>query len=410
MSESTRTQVLIVGGGMIGLSFAAALGQAGIDAVAIDRDSPEARTDPGYDIRTTAISYGNRRLLEGLGIWPALEPEAAPILDIRIADGNAPVFLHYDHTEVGDEPFGHIVENRTIRRAMLAALDAAPTVAHRAPAALAALETAPAGITARLSDGRRITADLVVGADGRGSLVRRLAGIGTTGWAYRQKAIVCAIAHEVPHDGVAVEHFYPDGPFAILPMRDDEHGTPRSSIVWTVPERRADAFLRLPENDFSDELQRRAGDFLGRVRWIGSRAAWPLGVLHAERYTADRVALIGDAAHAIHPIAGQGLNLGMRDVASLAEILADSARLGLDLGWPDGLARYQRWRRADVLSLIAVTDGLNRLFSNDLPPVRVARDIGLAAVGRLPPLKRFFMRHAMGTVGQLPRLLRGESL
>jgi 2-octaprenyl-6-methoxyphenol hydroxylase len=405
-----RTQVLIVGGGMAGLTLAAALGTAGVDVILVDRDAPDARTAESFDGRTTAIAFGSYQAMRGAGIWQHVEHQAEPILDIRIADGATPVFLHYDHREVGDDPFGLIIENRLLRLGQFARLDELPSVTHLAPAAVTALDRTPNGATARLADGRLIRAELVVGADGRGSFVRRTAGIGTMTWRYRQKAIVCVMAHELPHNGLAVEHFMPAGPFAVLPMTDDADGTHRSSIVWTERPDLADTAMALPEEGFDAELQRRVGDYLGAVRHIGRRFIYPLGVLHADSYVSQRLALVGDAAHAIHPIAGQGLNMGLRDVAALAEIVADAARLGLDVGDPDGLARYQRWRRVDNLTLVAVTDGLNRLFSNEFLPVKLARDAGLAAVGSLPPLKRFFMRHAMGTVGELPRLIRGEPL
>jgi len=405
-----RTQVLIVGGGMAGLTLAAALGTAGVEVVLVDRDSVAARTAPGFDGRTTAIAHGSQRLMEAAGLWPALAPDAEPILDIRIADGGAPVFLHYDHREVGADPFGHIIENRLLRLGQFARLEALPSVTALAGTAVASIDRGPAVARATLADGRVVCAELIVGADGRGSFVRRSAGIDTVSWRYRQKAIACTMAHEAPHHGVAVEHFQPAGPFAVLPMTDDPDGTHRSSIVWTEREHLADALAALPDPQFDAELQRRVGDYLGRVRVVGRRWVYPLGVLHANAYVAPRLALVSEAAHGIHPIAGQGLNMGLRDVAALAEIVVDQARLGLDAGDAEALARYERWRRFDNLSLVAVTDVLNRLFSNDIPPIRLARDTGLAMVGRLPPLKKFFMRHAMGVVGQLPRAMRGEGV
>ena len=405
-----RTRVLIVGGGLAGMTLASALGKAGVETVIVDRDPIEARTAGGFDGRTTAIAHASKRMMESIDLWQAVDADAAAILDIRIADDQAPVFLHYDHQEVGDEPFGHIVENRLMRLAQIARLQALPSVTMISGIAVSALSFGPGLATATLGDGQEIRAELVVGADGRGSFVRRTAGIGTMSWRYRQKAIACTMQHEHPHEGVAVEHFMPAGPFAVLPMTDDADGTPRSSIVWTESEDRAEGFANLPEPDFDHELQNRVGDYLGRVRHVGGRWVYPLGVIHADRYIGPRLALISEAAHGIHPIAGQGLNMGLRDVAALAEIIVDGARVGLDVGDPDGLTRYQRWRRLDNVMLVAVTDGLNRLFSNRIPPVRMARDFGLGMVGRVPPLKRFFMRHAMGVVGELPRLLRGAPL
>ncbi len=241
--------------------------------------------------------------------------------------------------------------------------------------------------------------------DGRNSPLRRAAGIRTIEWNYPQVSIVCTVSHEAPHRGVAVEHFLPAGPFAILPMTGH-----RSSIVWTERADLAPRLMALDDAGFTRELARRFGDFLGALEVVGPRWSYPLSLMHAERYSAPRLALVGDAAHVIHPIAGQGLNLGIRDIAALAELVVDARRLGLDIANPDALERYERWRRFDNVMLAAVTDGLNRLFSNALPPVKLARDLGLAAVDRLPPLKRFLMRHAMGVVGDLPRLVRGEPL
>lgn len=405
-SDDIRCDVLVVGGGLAGLSLAAALGTAGVETVCVDRDSPAARTDLAFDGRTTAIALGSRRILEGGGAWAHVPEDAAgAILEIRVADRNSPLFLHYDHREVGDEPFGWIVENRDLRVALFARLAELPSVRHLAPAAVEGLERTPHSVRARLADGRMVRAALVVGADGRDSMVRRWAGIRTLGWSYPQTAIVCCIRHEFPHHSVALEHFLPAGPFAVLPMAGD-----RSSIVWTERRDSAAAYLSLPPARFHAELERRAGEWLGRVETIGRRFSYPLSLLHAEAYAGDRVALVGEAAHAIHPIAGQGLNLGLRDVAQLAETVVDRLRLGLDPGDRAALAAYQRRRRLDNVGLAAVTDGLNRLFSNAIPPVRLARTMGLAAVGRMPPLKRFLMRHAMGTTGPLPRLARGEAL
>jgi len=255
-----------------------------------------------------------------------------------------------------------------------------------------------------------LRAHLVVAAEGRGSPLRAAAGIPVTAWDYPQSGIVCTVAHTEPHGGVAHEHFLPAGPFALLPMTDAADGSPRSSLVWTERRRLVPAMLALDDEAFGAELQRRFGPSLGTLRPAGRRWSYPLSLMHAERYIAHRLALVGDAAHVIHPIAGQGLNLGLRDVAALAETVVEARRLGLDLGDATVLARYQQWRRFDNTVLMIATDGLNRLFSNDLAPLRLARDVGLAAVNRLPPLKRLFMRHAMGLVGDLPRLIRGEAL
>jgi 2-octaprenyl-6-methoxyphenol hydroxylase len=405
-----RVDALIVGGGMVGACLAAALGSAGLQVTVIDRSAVEDRLDRGYDGRASAIAQGSKRVLESIGVWDGMAAAAEPILDIRVSDGVSRLFLHYDHRDVGEGPLGYIVENLAIRDALYARLAALDTVAVRAPVSLEALEPGAGGTIAHLSDGTVVIAALVVAADGRRSALRRQAGIAVTEWSYPQTGIVCTMGHERPHGGVAHERFLPAGPFAVLPMTDDPEYGHRSSIVWTERNDLAPAMLALSNADFSAELGRRFGDWYGTVRVIGGRWSYPLSLLHAERYVGDRLALVGDAAHAMHPIAGQGLNLGIRGVAALAEALVDAARLGLDIGAPSVLERYQRWRRVDAVTLLAATDGLNRLFSNDVAPVRLARDLGLAAVNELPPLKRFFMRHAMGLIGELPRLARGERL
>lgn len=406
-----RCRVIVVGGGMAGLTLAASLGTAGVETVVIDRDSEATRTAAHLDGRTTAIALGSRRLLDAAGIWAEVAEQGAPILDIRIADGQAPVFLHYDHNEVGAEPFGHIIENGLLRAGMFRRLAALPSVTALASAAVSGIDLTADGASAVLEDGRRITGELLVGADGRGSFVRDAAGIDAVRWQYKQKAIACTMLHEEPHEGLAVEHFLPPGPFAVLPMTDDADGRHRSSIVWTDSADGAPAYAALSEDEFNAELQARVGDYLGAVRLAGKRFVYPLGVIHANRYIDRRMALVGDAAHAIHPIAGQGLNIGLRDVAALAEIVIDRARLGLDVGDAEALTTYQRRRRLDNVMMVAVTDVLDRLFSNDIRPVQLARDLGLAAVKRLPPLRRFFMRAAMGTAGvDLPRAIRGDVL
>jgi 2-octaprenyl-6-methoxyphenol hydroxylase len=389
---------------------------------------PAQQRDEAFDGRSSAIARGTQQALQVLGLWQGMAPAAAPILDIRISDGRlgtgraggaSALHLHFSHQEVATaedaRPLGYIVENTAIRRACLDRARSVARIDLRAPADLAEVDRRPGGVTARLSDGTAIRARLLVAADGRGSVQRQAAGIKVTELGYGQTAIVATIAHSLPHGGVAHEHFLPSGPFALLPMTDasDDSGRPlhRSSLVWTERRALVDAMMALDEAGFAAELQRRFGDSLGRLAlWGGRRWTHPLSLLHAERYIDTRLALIGDAAHGIHPIAGQGLNLGLRDVAALAECIVDARRLGLDVGSATVLERYQRWRRLDNMALIAATDSLNRLFSNDLPPVRLLRDLGLAAVNRMPPLKRFFMRHAMGLVGDLPRLVKGETL
>ena len=399
-------ELLIAGGGLTGLLVGVACGGAGLDVAIVDRQDPAELAAAEFDGRSSAIAYGSQRVFEGLGLWPRIAPDAEPIREIRVADGDAPLFLHYDHRELGTAtPLGYIVENRVLRRALMDRAASIANVRFHAPVAVDSVSGSPLAATAALSDGRQIRARLVAAADGGASPLRRAAGIRTVEWEYPQTGIVTTVRHRRPHDGVAVEHFLPAGPFAILPMTGN-----RSSIVWTENAMLAPRLVGLADTGFAAELSARFGDFLGPVEPVGPRWTYPLRLLLAERYVATRLALVGEAAHTIHPIAGQGLNLGIRDVAALAELIIDARRLGLDIGDDPLLQRYQQWRRFDALALAAVTDGLNRLFSNALPPVQFARDIGLAVVNRLPPLKRLLMRDAMGTLGDLPRLVRGEPL
>lgn len=406
----TDTDVLIVGGGLAGLTMALALASGGVRTTVVERAEPAAMRQHAFDGRTSAIAYGSAKIFDGIGVWSALTADAQPILDIRVADGNlidgvSPLFLHYDHRDVGSDPMGYILENKNMRNVLFDAVEAADLVTLIAPASIEDVDRGAYPVRAKLADGRTITAALVIGADGRNSPMRRLADIKAAQFRYDQTSIVCTVTHERPHNGVAVELFLPGGPFAMLPMTGN-----RTNIVWSENTELAETLMALDDAEFAAELSRRFGEWLGGIELTGPRFKFPLGLLHAERYIDKRLALVGDAAHAIHPIAGQGFNMGLRDIAALAEIIVDAKRLGLDIGAADQLARYQRWRRFDNTLLATVTDGLTRLFSNDIPPVRLARDLGLAAVGKVPPLRRFFIRHAMGVVGDLPRLVRGEPL
>jgi 2-octaprenyl-6-methoxyphenol hydroxylase len=396
--------VAIVGGGMVGLTLATGLARAGVRVALIERDRLDALAAAAFDGRGSAIAAGSQRILVGLGVWAGMAADAEPILEIRVADGASPLFLHYDHADLGEGPLGWIVENAVTRRALTEAVrEAGVEVIDGATVAGAVYGGDEA--TLALDGAGEVRARLVVAADGRGSPIREAAGIRAVRWSYPQTGIVCSVRHELPHRGVAHEHFLPAGPFAILPMTRN-----RSSIVWTERSELAPGLVALDDAGFAAELRARFGTFLGEVTPEPGRWAYPLSVVHAARYVAPRLALAGDAAHAIHPIAGQGYNLGLRDVALLAETIVDTMRLGLDPGAAGPLARYERGRRPDNLMMLAATDGLNRLFSNDIAPVARARDIGLAAVDRVPPLKKLLMRHAMGLVGDLPRLTRGEPL
>ncbi len=403
-------EVAIVGAGLVGVTLAAALARFGVKTVVIDRLDPAATIAADFDGRASAVALSGQRFLSAIGIWPHLATQNEPIREIRVSDGSSPFFLHYDHAEVGDAPLGFMAENRHLRAAIAAELraqDAPPLVL--APAAVTAMSQTADAVTLTLADGRAVRASLVVSAEGRDAKLRTLAGIGVTGWTYPQVAIVATIGHARPHDGIAHEHFLPAGPFAILPL-PDEKNVHRSSLVWTERAELAAGYLALSDDAFLGEIQERVGGFLGDLSLIGPRFSHPLGLQFAAQYSKGRLVLAGDAAHGIHPIAGQGLNLGLRDVAALTEIIVDAKQLGLDLAHPEGMARYQRWRRSDNLIMAGVTDVLNRLFSNDVTPLRMARDVGLGIVNKLPPVKKLLMRHAMGTVGDLPRLMRGESL
>jgi len=413
-----RFDLAVIGAGLNGSLLALAAGESGLETALIDRVPLKALTEAGFDGRTTAIAYTSQRLFKAIGVWDELASRAEPILDIRISDAGhdgraSPLFLHFDHREAAEDehdaaPMGWIVENRFLRAALLRRLQGCAKIELIAPDEAIDTERRPDKVRIELKSGRPVDARLVASAEGRFGTMREDAGIGARAWSYGQIAIVLVARHERPHRGAAQEKFLPGGPFAILPMTDSETGEHRSSIVWTETADIARRVLELDAPRFQAEFARRFGDYLGPVEPVGPRWWFPLGLVHAERYVDERMVLVGDAAHGIHPIAGQGYNLGVRDIAALVETLVDAKRLGLDIGAADTLERYARWRRADNFTMVAATDLLNRLFSNDIKPLRLVRDIGLAAVNRVPPLRRFFVRHAMGMVGDLPKLIRGE--
>jgi 2-octaprenyl-6-methoxyphenol hydroxylase len=415
-----QSDVIVGGGGMVGLTLALALAQGGLKVAVCDPVPPKALLDAGFDGRVSALSYSSQRMFEALGVWPLLESDAQPIKDILVTDAPkdgapSPFSLHFDSEEIG-RPMGAIAENRHIRRALFAALDAQKNIMLIAPAALIGLEDESGKIIATLSNGEKISASLAVAADGRDSPMRDEMGLAVIGWAYPQMGIVATVEHEKPHNGVAYEHFLPAGPFAILPLPPASSSEAvgqtkanRSSLVWTERDTLAPAMMKLPEDEFNEEIAKRFGTHLGATKAAGPRWSYPLKFHLARGYVKPRFALCGDSAHGIHPIAGQGLNLGLKDAAALAETVLDAARLGMDIGGLDILKRYERWRRFDAFTLAAATDGLNRLFSNDIAPLRIARDLGLGIVDGIAPLRRFFMRHAGGDIGKLPRLLRGEA-
>jgi 2-octaprenyl-6-methoxyphenol hydroxylase len=403
-----RTDIVIAGGGFAGLALGIALRQALGASFAILIADPFFGRDGSGDPRASAIAAGARRLFETIGVWDAVAQEAQPILDMAVSDSRLtdkvrPVFLSFAGEVEPGEPFAHMIENRDLVAALTAkARELGITLK---PAAVTGFETELGGIVVRFPDGTSVAARLLAAADGARSRLRELAGIPTYGWTYPQAAIVTNVAHERDHQGRACEHFLPAGPFAILPLKGR-----RSSIVWTEDAHVAEQIVALPDDLFHAELERRFGLELGEVEIIGPRRVHPLGYSVARSFIGERLALVGDAAHVIHPIAGQGLNMGLRDVAALAEAIVDAARLGLDPGSSEVLERYQRWRRFDTMMMGVATDGLNRLFSNRSDALRLIRDVGLGIVDRLPGLKRLFIREAAGVTGEVPKLLRGEPL
>lgn len=416
VSEGASDDVVIIGGGLVGGTLGILLATAGLNVRMIDRMDPSVGLDDGFDGRSTAIALATQRVLVAAGLWPALEPRACAMKDIRVADGAAPLFLHYDHRDVGDAPFGFMIENRHLRQAIHARYAELPNLTVQAPCTLATapwVEGAPSecggenALTLGLADGDRVSAPLVVAADGKGSFLRQAAGIKTTGWRYKQWGLVCTVDHDEPHLGTAIEHFLPSGPFAILPLIGQEgREGHQSSLVWTEREDLIHHLYDLDEKTFLAELLSRFGDFLGAVSVFGPRWKFPLGLHYAERAVDGRLVLVGDALHAIHPIAGQGLNMGLRDIAALYDVVTEARAAGLDIGAPATLERYERWRRFDNATMMGVTDVLNRLFSNDIVPLHMARSAGLGVVNRLAPLRKLFMRHAMGEVGELPSIMR----
>ena len=402
-----KADIIVCGGGMVGLTLGLAAAQGGLAVTVVDALAPEKVLAAGFDGRVSALAYASVRMLTALGVWPHLQPHAQPIHEILVTDGKAgepasPFSLHFDAAEIGAATLGHIAENRHIRAALFAVM--APNLTLIAPAGVTRLEKDAGGVIAHLSNGTRIKAALAVAADGRDSKLRASEGIGVVGWSYPQTGIVATVAHERPHNGVAYEHFLPSGPFAILPLTGN-----RSSLVWTERNDKAPAMMALDENDFNAEVARRFGPHLGATKVVGGRWSYPLSFHLARDFVRPRFALAGDCAHGIHPIAGQGLNLGVKDAAALAETLLDAARLGRDIGALDTLKRYERWRRFDSMALAVSTDALNRLFSNDIAPLRHLRDLGLGLVDAIGPARRFFMRHAGGDIGKLPKLLRGDA-
>ena len=400
------SDILIIGGGLNGGCMALAAAQAGASVTVIDALAGGIQADPAFDGRAYALALSSQRMLTALGIWPALAGHAEPMLQVKVADGRvgdgtAFLGLSFDASEIGDGPVGYMVEDRHLRGTLLAALERAPAVTHLTGETVIAQQADAAAASVTLAGGRTLRARLIIGADGRRSGTATRAGIRRTGWTYDQSALVCAIAHERPHGGIAHQLFLPPGPLAILPLTQD-----RSAIVWTETAAMARRIDALSDEHYLQVLRPRVGDFLGEIRLAGARHSYPLGLTLANGLTAIRLALVGDAAHAVHPIAGQGLNAGLRDVAALAHVIAHARRRGEDFASPQVLDRYARWRRFDTATLAVATDIFNRLFSNDNPLLRGARDLGMRLVNAAPDVRRGVMREAAGLTGDLPDLMR----
>lgn len=399
-----RADVIIFGGGMVGLALAAALDSSGLSSIIVDPADPSLRKDAAFDGRTSAVSSSSMRMLQTIGVADRLTQPGCPIFTIAVADGLQPGGIHFEVED--NEPLGWMNENRFLRAALEKRAEDGRHCWLLWKSHVVEVDRADHGVSVSLADGRKLQAPLLVAADGRNSTTREAAGINLARWRYDHQAIVSVLRHERPHDHIAYEIFYPSGPFALLPMTDDAGGH-RSAIVWSVPQDDATGWLSLSDEDFAAEAEAAMGGFLGKIEMLAPRSSYPLGFHHAAQITAKRLALVGDAAHAIHPIAGQGLNLGFRDVAALAEVLVEGARLGLDLGDKQLLDRYQRWRSLDALSVAIATDSLTRIYGVRGRGPAAIRRFGMRLIENIRPLKERLMSEARGTSGKLPLLLRG---
>ncbi|MEO1177744.1 MAG: UbiH/UbiF/VisC/COQ6 family ubiquinone biosynthesis hydroxylase [Pseudomonadota bacterium] len=400
------SDILIVGGGLAGPTLALALARSGFSVTVIDALEEKIRRNAAFDGRSYAVALTSCRLLQGVGLWPALADDAQPILDIKVSDGRAgegpsPFFMHFDHRDLGSDPMGHMIEDRHIRRALLDAMEAEPKVTRLSGETVTDHVPDTVSVAVTLANGQTLRGRVLIGADGRQSGTATRAGIKRTGWEYGQTALVCALKHEKPHNGIAHQFFMPAGPLAILPLKGN-----RSAIVWSETAEQAAAVNAMDDADYLQVLMPRFGSFLGEISLAGKRYTYPLNLSLAHRLIADRTALIADAAHGVHPIAGQGLNAGMRDIAALADVFGDAKRLGEDIGSSAVLKRYEEWRRFDNAALAVATDSFNRLFSNDNALLRMGRDVGMGVINALPGIRRSFMREAAGLNGDLPRLMQ----
>lgn len=405
-----KHDIIIVGGGLNGCSQALALARSGFEVALVESLPARTRAAHDFDGRSYALSLTSKKLLQAIGLWDQVHAQSQPILEIKATDGRpgtgpSPFVLEFDHAEIEEGPMGYMIEDRFLRDALLDAIDAENRISTFNGATIVAQDTQGPFATATLHSGEVLTAQLIIGCDGRKSATATRAGVKRSGWDYGQTALVCAIAHEQPHHGVAHQFFMPAGPLAILPLPGN-----RCSIVWTEETKNAARIQSLSDDGYLEELRPRFGDFLGEISLAGTRFSYPLSLTLADRFCADRVALVGDAAHGVHPLAGQGLNAGLKDVAALTEILTLAMRRGEDFGRIDVLERYQQWRRFDVITLAAVTDTFNKLFSNDNSLLRIGRDLGMGFVNALPGVRRSLIREAAGLTGDLPQLLQGRPI
>ncbi len=410
-NHMTQTHpILIVGGGLNGPVLALAMAQHGHAVTLIDSVPRDTRLQRNFDGRSYALALASTRMLDKIGVWHGIEEHTQPMREIKVSDGHAghgpsPLFVHFEQGDLDDGPMGYMVEDRYLRKALLAAIDATPAITQITGTPVVHQETTRDQVSVTLADGSVYSGALLIGADGRDSGTAQRAGIKRTGWDYGQTGLVCAIEHEKPHDGIAHQFFMPPGPLAILPLTGN-----RSSIVWSEKTNAAAAIQAMSEADYLSILKPRFGDFLGDISLAGQRFSYPLRLTLANSFIETRLALVGDAAHGLHPIAGQGLNAGLRDIAALVEVIIQASRRGEDPASPLVLARYQQWRRFDTASLALATDQFNRLFSNDNPLLRLGRDIGLGLTGAIGGLRRGFVQEAAGLSGDIPKLLQGRPI